>query len=532
MKKLLLVILILPLFQAWAEPPITFQAFEVNGYHTRITFENLSDKTIEAFEFTIQFFDPFGETINFQNRDYKELRVDIPFEPGRKSFLWMFPNQEQFHNLKAFRLDRVAFSDGTIWINDDGFELLFEVEIREIPRGSQIVVDALAYGNKLNSEGRNWIRIVDEFERLKPNIDIQYELLFEEAYQERVDARLASGNYPDMAYMGMGTPWESSWTNVDQRWDHRKYIDMIYDLSLIPSHVSSGEVFYIPKGTAYMVSILFMNENLVNNLGFSTPETYEDFLAMVPAAQAKGYEIITIDGADLWAWGSCLLPTIIARTSGDPNWFSKAESGEAKFTDRVFINALTIIEMMVQDELISTSSLEVNYAENIEKYSNGEALFMIQGQWAANSITEKEVIDNTLLLAWPELPFEHYETEGTVAAAPFQGYGLSKKGADNIEVRDAALSFINYFNRETEMIKRLELGEIIAPNLANWIIPDDLPHIIKQQVELSQTAGNTQAIDGIFSEDVYTSINVGIQEIVAGTATPEEVARRLEQIIR
>jgi len=530
MKWYLWLILTLPFFHCWADPPVTFESFDINGYYSEFTFENKSEKTIEAFEFTFQFFDAFGETVLFYNQDHKSLRVDIPFRPGKSSFLWILSNQERFHELKSFRLDRVAFTDGTIWVNDDGFDLLFEVTIREIPRGFPIIVDVLAYGNKLNAEGRSWIRIVDEFERLNPNIDIQYDLLFEEAYDENMTARIRRGDHPHMAFIRPHSSGRLNWNNSGQSWDHKEYLEDMYDLSLIPSHGSRGEINYIPLGTSQMTAVLFMNESLVTALGYSKPETFEDLINMVPGAQQRGLQVISINGADKWTWGTCLLSTFIARTSGDPRWFSKAASGEYKFTDKPFIDALTIIEMLVQNDLITPQSLYLTYSESIAQFSREEALFMVQGQWAGNSIEDPLVAARTSLLPWPVLPMENDETAGTVASVPQGGYGLTRAGAENIEIREAALAFLNYYNREAEAVKRLEAGQIVSPVLSDWIMPQDLPPIIKSQIELSQTAGMTQAMDGLISQDLTASINQGIQEIVGGTATPEEIAQRVESI--
>jgi len=66
----------------------------------------------------------------------------------------------------------------------------------------QVVVKTMAYGDNSNSEGVNWVRIVKAFEKENPNIKIDYELLYDEAYHQKVAARLAAGDVPALAYMG------------------------------------------------------------------------------------------------------------------------------------------------------------------------------------------------------------------------------------------------------------------------------------------------------------------------------------------
>ncbi len=397
----------------------------------------------------------------------------------------------------------------------------------------KIVVNAMAYGDNSNQEGVNWVRIVKAFEKENPNIEIKYEMLYDEAYHQKVVARLASGDVPDLAYMGADARWGAPWKEAGQQYDMRSLIDPdIYNLSLIPDMGPNGEIYEIPLGTSNITTVLFMNEALVKSLGFSTPKTYEDLVAMVPAAKKAGLDVVTIDGADGWAWGSCYMSAIIARLSGDAHWVSKAVKGERKFTDQVFVDSLDLIARMVKDGVISEKSVLVDYGTNISKFNNKKALFMVQGQWAAGGIENPEVADNTLLLAWPKLPGEKDSMAGSVAAAIGVGYGITKKGAEDPAVRDAAMKFINYFYSEPETIQRLSDGAIIAPNLKHYTLPDDLPVISKRKIELANSAMNTDVIDAFLSGAANDALNAGMQKIASGQATAAEVAAEVEKLLR
>lgn len=396
----------------------------------------------------------------------------------------------------------------------------------------KVVVKAMAYGDNSNQEGVNWVRIVDAFEKANPNIDIDYEMLYDEAYHQKVVARLASGDVPDLAYMGADARWGLPWKEAGQQFDHRPFIDpAYYDLALIPPMGPNGEIFEIPLGTSNITTVLFMNELLVKSLGFSAPKTYEDLVAMVPAARKAGLEVVSIDGADGWAWGSCLMSSIIARISGDDQWVSKAVAGQYKFNDPAMVDSLNLLAKMVQDGVISSKSVLVDYGANVSNYSNGKALFMVQGQWVAGSIENPEVANATKMLAWPKLPGEK-GTPGSVAAAIQVGYGLTKKGAENAAVRDAALQFIRYFYSHEETTQRLRDGAIVAPILKNFKVPEDLPTIVKQKVILAQSAPVTDVIDAFLSGAANDELNTGMQKIVSGQATAREVANKVESLVK
>ncbi len=398
---------------------------------------------------------------------------------------------------------------------------------------AKVVVDTMAYGDASNPEGVSWARIVDAFEKENPNIDIDYEMLYDEVYHQKVVARLAAGEVPDVAYMGADARWGLPWQEAGQQFDHRPYLDpKYYDLSLIPDMGSNGEIWEIPLGTSNITTVLYMNERLAKSLGFSAPKTYQDMAKVAPAAKAQGVEVVSIDGADGWAWGSCYMSAMIARLSGDPHWVSKAVAGQKKFTDQVFVDALSLIPTMINDGVLSSKSVLVDYGANLSNYANEKALFMVQGQWIAGSIENPEVANNTAMIAWPKLPGEKAATAGSVAAAIQVGYGLTKAGGSDPAIRDAALTFLQYYYSPEETEQRLRDGAIVAPILKNFKVPDDLPRIIKQKVILAQSAMNTDVIDAFLSGAPNDALNAGMQKIASGQSTPKEVAAEVESLLR
>ncbi len=395
----------------------------------------------------------------------------------------------------------------------------------------KVVVKTMAYGDNSNQEGQNWVRIVEAFMKENPNITIEYEMLYDEAYHQKVTARLAAGDVPHLAYMGADARWGAPWKEAGQQFDMKPFVDATYyDMALIPPMGPNGEIFEIPLGTSNITTVLFMNEELVKSLGFATPKTYADMVAMVPAAKKAGLEVVSIDGADGWAWGSCLLSNVVARMSGDANWVQKAVKGDAKFTDPAFVDSLKFLKTMVKDGVISPKSVLVDYGANVTNFSTKKALFMIQGQWAAGGI-DPVVAEKTLMMAWPTLPGEK-GMAGSVSAAIQVGYGITKAGAADANVRDAALKFIKYFYSEAETTQRLRDGAIVAPILKGYAAPADLPSIVKQKVVLAQTAKSTDVIDAFLSGAPNDALNAGAQKIISGTATPESVAAEIEALLR
>jgi len=102
-----------------------------------------------------------------------------------------------------------------------GLLLLSAVVLTAAPK---VVVKTMAYGDNSNPEGVNWLRIVAAFEKANPDIDIDFELLYDEAYHQKVVARLAAGDVPHMAYMGADARWGKPWQEAGQQFNHKPWI--------------------------------------------------------------------------------------------------------------------------------------------------------------------------------------------------------------------------------------------------------------------------------------------------------------------
>lgn len=396
-----------------------------------------------------------------------------------------------------------------------------------------VVVKAMAYGDNSNQEGVSWMRIVDAFEKANPGIDIQFEMLYDEAYHQKVIARLAAKDVPDFAYMGADARWAKPWQEAGQQFDIKSYLDAnYYDLSLIPAMGPNGEIYEIPLGTSNLCTVLYANEPLIKSLGFALPKSFADIVAMVPKAKAAGLEVISIDGADGWAWGSCFMSAVIARLSGDASWVSKAVAGTYKFTDEAFVKSLDLIPQMVKAGVISPQSVTVDYGTNISNYSNKKALFMIQGQWASGGI-DPAVANDTVMMAFPALPGEKANMAGSVAGAIQVGYGLTKQGASDPTVRNAALKFIQFYNSEAEVGQRLVDGAIVAPILKSFTIPAALPKIGASKIALAKASASkiTDVIDAYLSGAPNDTLNAGMQKLVVGSTTAAALAAEVEKLV-
>lgn len=389
-------------------------------------------------------------------------------------------------------------------------------------------LNILGYGDVAEKDGKSFVRIVEAFKVANPNIEVVYEIFSGEPYHQKVTARLASGDVPDVAFMGSDARWGSAWKEAGQQVDMTDYINTAkYDLSLFGGADNvAGDYFYVPDGSPGAITVMFANVTLLTSLGLTLPTTYADMKAMVSKATEEGIEVFGTQGKNSWALGSCVFSNFIAQTSGIADWPEKAAAGEEKFTDPEFIAALEFLKTMVTDGVLSKDSVHVDQSTMISKFNDGKYLFVMSGNWDTGRFSE-ELQKTMKLIPFPAIPDAKGQAN-TVAGVKSTGYGITKTSVDRGGA-DLAMKFIDFFNSEAEVTQRLREGSIVAPVLKDYTMPSDLPSYVARRAELvAMVQGHTQTIDMFIGGATNDTLNDGLQEIVAGTKRPQALASEVQ----
>lgn len=396
------------------------------------------------------------------------------------------------------------------------------------------VVKVLAYADNSQKSGADFKLMVEKFEADNPDIKIVYDALYDEAYFQKATARIAAGDVPDVAYLGADERWASIWQTAGLLVDHRPWLDGdFYDIGLIPPMGPNGEIWEIPFGTANVTTVLYCNKLLLEKYGAGVPKTYEDLVALVEPARKDGIEVIAMGGATPWVWNSCLLSALIPRFSGEAGWVGKAVKGEYKFTDKPFVDSLKFIKRMLDDGVLSPSTILTDDGSATAKFGTEKSLFLLQGQWATGTI-DPWVSEDTAMIPFPDLPGQAAAMSGSVAAAVQTGYGITKKGASHPKVKEAALKFIKYYSSTDYAMEKLLNGAIMAPILKGFTVdPDEVGVLLATKVKFAQDLKIfTDVVDAFLPRRPNDILNAGMQAIATGQMTPEQVAEATEKDLR
>lgn len=393
-------------------------------------------------------------------------------------------------------------------------------------------IDATAAGYAEDMAG--W----ESFKKANPDIDLQMELLFSQAYHQKLQAYIAAGQVPDVVYM-----WPSSRDSSALLHDQKLVKDLRTVLpadflknftaaALDPNAQSSRQLSELPQSFTYTTTV-YANVGLLKSLGLSVPKTYAELKALVPKLRVKNVQTLLLPNGDKWPAQSCLFSTISGRLLGD-EFIDNVKVGKAKFTDSGFVKALEFYEQLYKDGVINVSNVQMGYGDGPGLFAAGKAAFIVDGDWrVANYLTDKAtgkaLIDPAKqatdfeLVNFPAIPGE--KNKESVSAIAGVGLGINKDltGA-KLEAAKKLLMF--YYGKEFQTMK-LETGAFV-PTRTDVSSTKLEPLSTKLPAYYKSVPKTTYVIDGVLDPSVFNILNDGLQAIPLGADTPAGVAKKMQ----
>ena len=380
------------------------------------------------------------------------------------------------------------------------------------------------------------LEIIQNFAKLNPDIKLEIETLYDEAYHQKLAALAAAGQTPDVMYL-----WPAERTGKITR------SGLIADLypflgddidKFVPAAVAPqllGRLHELPTKSGTASHMLYVNTELLDRLGLAMPQTYKELKAMVPAIRGAGLEAIAIPAKPTWVMQSCLLSAIVGRTAGD-EWLMKAVKGEASFTDEGFVWALEIVEEMYATGLILESNVLLGYGDGPNVFAEDKAVFYIDGDWRVGAfaavpdgLMTPEKQEKITLTVLPDFAGQVGPSSST-SFVPSTGLGM--KAGLSQEKAEAAWKLIYYYAGPWASKRRLTGGDTKPPSLTNLDISDvQLPPMVQNTFAFYAPHPPTLILDAVIPADGVQRINTGLQELALGDITPEKLAAEIEAAV-
>jgi raffinose/stachyose/melibiose transport system substrate-binding protein len=376
-----------------------------------------------------------------------------------------------------------------------------------------------------------------KFKDANPDIDLQMEMLFSQAYHQKLSSYIAAGQVPDVIYMWPGARDSSKLLHDNKMmYDLNKILDKDFlshftAAALDVNQQASKQLSLLPQSFTYC-GVAYVNKKLLADNGIAMPKTYADLKAMVLKLRAKNVQTVALPDGDSWPAQSCLMSTMVGRYLGDA-WVDKVKTGKVKFTDKDFVNVLTQYKKLYDDGIINITNVQMGYGEGPALFASGKAAIIFDGDWRVGAYltdktTGKALIDpkdqpNYELVNIPAFPGEKFP--GTAAATAGVGLGINKdlKGAK----LEAAIKLVKWYYSKDFQTMKWETGAFVPTRTD--ITTDKLePLGVKLPKFYAANSKTTYVLDSVLDPSVFNTLNAGLQSIPLGGDTPAGVAAKMQ----
>ncbi|WHX50110.1 sugar ABC transporter substrate-binding protein [Paenibacillus woosongensis] len=302
-------------------------------------------------------------------------------------------------------------------------------------------------------------QFIKDFEARHPDIKIEYTLLTSDQFQNTITTAIKSGDAPDLfpipPGMKLSTAVAGDWFQpLDQYLDDEfksRFVDGVF---VEGATMQDGKIYTIPAYLPLPNTLVFYNKTLFKEAGLdpeNPPKTYSEFRAAAKAitevSKGKAYGIIE-GGKTIVRWKNPVIDWSALGGSGlNPHSPLSLVTNDANYDSDAVINVMNLFKGLKDDGSYHPKTLSISAPEARALFGQGQAGFIIQGEWCIGVWT-KDNPDLDFGVMAPPVPDEGQK--GYLPRPNFQPWlGMSSQTK---HPEAAALYLKEYFSKDYQSV--------------------------------------------------------------------------------
>jgi len=396
-----------------------------------------------------------------------------------------------------------------------------------VAQAEKIKLTVLDYQDLTNEvDNTNQAELLEAFAKEHPDIELEMEFGFSEAYHNKLQPMAVAGQIPDVIFLwpGKRTGYVTGQGLIKDLRPWIKGHEAEFAAGALNAQGPNGEVYELPEQMT-ATHVMYTNEKLLKDLGLTFPKTLDELIAQGETIRAAGLIPISMANKDGWQMQSCLLSALTERAGG-MDWYNKAIKGDgASFADAEFTNALSVIDTLAKNEMFMPGINQADYGAGLTEFQTERAVYHIDGGWRINDLVgvlTDEQKPYIKMNTFPDIPNQKGQS-GSTAMVAGTGYGMNANLEG--EKAEAAWKWIWFYSGPVGSKIRQKNGALTAYNLPE---NDDLDMLIKQLNKFVAATPSGYVIDAVMDAEGMSVLHAGLQEMIMGAKTPEQVAQEYE----
>jgi ABC-type glycerol-3-phosphate transport system substrate-binding protein len=263
------------------------------------------------------------------------------------------------------------------------------------------------------------------------------------------------------------------------------------------------------------------NKDLFKELGLNPnkpPQTLQEFLNIGKLVREKKLQGLVSGWGEVWMI-DCLANNYAFNLMGKDKVLATIR-GEVPYTDPDWIRVFTLFKEMRESGILATGVVTMVNKTAEQLFANGKAVFAFNGSWCVNVYKGMNPKLNYAAMLPPEASDKYPMSIWGGAGSSFMVNARAKN-------KEEAVKFLKWF---TDKDQQAYLAESTFNLPANKEALSKIPSILSQfadDVEYS-THPNTWGVSEFPA--VIETLDKGLQSIVIGEKTPEQVAGEVQKV--
>lgn len=353
-------------------------------------------------------------------------------------------------------------------------------------------------------------------------IHVELDVIPSENVRTIVQTQLRSGDGPDVFGYDTGPGFAGALAEAGLLYPltdaYAEYDWPIYDFA--QERVTfDGEIVGIPNDIETVG--LFYNRTLFDDLGLEQPQSIDDLMSACEAIKAEGIIPFAISDKEGWQGGHLLSMVLSSQIGGEA--LKALIDGETSWDSPEVVQALTVIQDFNENGCFTPSPVAVTYDNANALFYSGQAAMNPTGSWLVQD-TERNVDFEV-----GYIPFPAPEAAGIFSGGLGAGLFISASSKKH----EAALEFLNYTVSQEHGAWVIENAQSIPafPIDTSGIEASPLfTQVLDDAAKIADGTGDFgYNVDVLMTDTFNEAMWNGVQAILTGQATPEEVAASLEE---
>ncbi|WP_028559737.1 ABC transporter substrate-binding protein [Paenibacillus pinihumi] len=409
--------------------------------------------------------------------------------------------------------------------NTPGNQVPKETDVKEDPPKKDVSLRVFSTFGGTDAARESFQGALDEFTASNPHVKINNDTMSanDDGFRTKVNTDMNTGNEPDLLFYFVGTDAQGfvdagkvvpldDLLNEDANWKNGFSPSALENV-----RQKDGKIYAAPLTGFY--EGLFVNKKLFNDNNLELPTNWDNLKKAVETFAAKGIIPLSVP----FDQSHYVIEHFILTAAGpegqakgladgiDPNW----EKGFAAMKELYDLGAFPK----------DAATIDLGMASNY--YGEGKAAMILEGSWAFGGFTSQEVKDNTTVIPFPVVPGGAGGGNDVIGGFG-TGFYLSKATYDNADKKEAAIALLKHMT-SPDIIQKIATanGGTPAANVEITGLP-------QAQVDGFAMAANsasiTTPVDSKVSQETFSTLRAGVQQVVTGKKTPAEVIQEAKKI--